>query len=198
MKKLLVAAALAFFASTASAAIVGTPHDLTAGATAGVCQYCHMPHNANTAITIAPIWSRSVQPATAYQTNPTLAIDLAATQYSLLCLSCHDGTIATGTLWNGQVLNATRGVIAPTNANFIGTVLTNDHPVGMIYPLTGSAAASSGLGTRTAATNAGFAFFGAGSDRMECASCHDPHVNTNGNFLRTITGDLCASCHSAK
>jgi predicted CXXCH cytochrome family protein len=202
MKKLLVAAALAFFASTASAAIVGTPHDLTAGSTVvplpGVCQYCHMPHNANTAVTVAPIWSRTVNAATAYQTNATLAINLGATQYSLLCLSCHDGTIATGTLWNNTNLNSTRGLIPNTSANYIGTVLTNDHPVGLIYPAGGTAAAASGLDTRANAIGHGFAFFGAAGDYMECSSCHDPHDNTRGRFLRLITGDFCAGCHALK
>jgi predicted CXXCH cytochrome family protein len=33
--------------------------------------------------------------------------------------------------------------------------------------------------------------------RIQCTTCHDPHDNTYGEFLRTSTpGELCIACHS--
>src|SRR5512144_3257628 len=96
MKKL--ALALAFVASSAFAAIDGTPHDLmtlTGNTAAGACQYCHMPHHSNVAATVAPIWAREMR------TNYTIkspASTVSGTtisspsELSRACLSCHDGT----------------------------------------------------------------------------------------------------------
>ena len=70
MKKLLVAAALAFVASTASAAIAGGSHDMsTAGNVAkygtpqlSACAFCHAAHlNTVSATPLAggPLWNRA-------------------------------------------------------------------------------------------------------------------------------------------
>lgn len=198
MKKIL-ALAVALFASNALASVASTPHDLTAGAVAGtgVCQFCHMPHNANTAVTAAPIWSRTIKASSQYTLKTGSTYNLDTTQYSLLCLSCHDGTIAMGTLYNGQVLNTTQGLLAAGNTN-LGTILSNDHPVGAVYPATGSSAASTGLAALTTATGNGYAFFGGSSNMLECGSCHDPHNNANLKFYRTAATDRCIGCHATK
>jgi len=35
-------------------------------------------------------------------------------------------------------------------------------------------------------------------DQIHCATCHDPHDNTHGNFLRKPVNKLCSSCHASK
>ncbi|WP_242343970.1 cytochrome c3 family protein [Anaeromyxobacter terrae] len=193
MKKAIVLG-LALFATTASAAITGTPHDLLklAGNTASsACQYCHMPHHSNTAVTDAPLWAKAVR--TSY-TDGGVAKTVGSN--SQLCLSCHDGTAsAVTTQHNGQTL-ATAYTIngGATGGTNVGTELGNDHPVSITYASAGGGLAA--LVSLTAAKTAGFVFFGATADQLECGSCHDPHVQpTGGNFLRGGTGDFCTKCH---
>ncbi len=201
MRKLAIA--LAFVASTAYAAVDGTPHDLMSlpGNTAtGACQYCHMPHHSNAAATGAPLWAKAVR--SAYTVVGTTAAGTAVTQpvgVSQACLSCHDGTVAAVTTQhNGQSLatayTINGGVAGNTN---VGTDISNDHPVSLTYPTAGGTLA--GLATRAAAVTAGFVFFGAGQDQIECGTCHDPHNQpAGGNFIRGTHVDFCADCHSTK
>jgi len=83
-----------------------------------ICVFCHTPHGANTAIT--PLWNRDLSIAT-YSTYDSSSIqaDIGPPgDSSKLCLSCHDGTIAIGSL---NVLN---GVAAPVT--MVGTSSTGD------------------------------------------------------------------------
>jgi predicted CXXCH cytochrome family protein len=199
MKKLL-ALAIALFATSTFASVANTSHDLTGTTATGVCMFCHMPHHANTAVTAAPIWSRTVKTSSNYTLKTASGYNLDTTQYSLLCLSCHDGTIATGALWNGTVLNSSAQAVTSTanTGSNVGTVLNDDHPVGVIYPATGSTAQTTGLDTRSNATAAGYLFF-TSNGYLECGSCHNPHDNTNGNFYRVGgTTDRCVGCHISK
>ena len=99
---------------------------------------------------------------------------------------------------------------------YIGTDLTNDHPVGVTFP----AATGSGTDWNTpGGTKDTSLYFDVNSNtkmdkdeiriysgQVECASCHDPHGvpdPANGNifkptFLRVAnTGSaLCLTCHS--
>ncbi len=69
---------------------------------AEVCVYCHTPHGANTTID-APLWNRT-NPGTTYTTyNKPLSSGQVATApgvNSLVCLSCHDGTVAIDSVIN--------------------------------------------------------------------------------------------------
>ena len=81
-----------------------------------ICVFCHTPHGANTAVT--PLWNRDLSIAT-YSTYDSSSIqaDIGPPgDSSKLCLSCHDGTIAIGSL---NVLN---GVAAPVT--MVGTSST--------------------------------------------------------------------------
>lgn len=90
MKKILFAAAIALFATQASATIVGSSHDLTLAKWAGsnvagksVCSYCHAAHVFNTGnIVNQYLWNRSISAASTATVGPE----------SRTCLSCHDGT----------------------------------------------------------------------------------------------------------
>lgn len=202
MKKTL-ALALALVATSALAAVSGTPHDLTSlpgNIATGSCQYCHMPHHSNPAATGAPIWAKAVRTTyTLYGTTVGGSTPTAIGPVSQACLSCHDGTAsAVTTQHNGAVLatayTINGGAAGGTN---IGTDISNDHPVSIGY--TNAAPNVAGLVTLAAARTAGFVFFGAGADQMECGSCHDPHNQpAAGFFLRGGAGDFCAKCHATK
>ena len=210
MKKMLALVA-ALFASSASAAISGTPHDLTGRAgynNTGLCTFCHMPHNSNAAAPVgAPLWSKTIQPNSSYTFYPaTIAQTPQATALggvSAACLSCHDGTAnAVNTQWNGtSMTGGTNYTVNGGNSGGtnIGKNLQNDHPVSITYSSNTTVLTTAGLVSLAQATSNGMMFFGASKDQLECGSCHDPHNEpfANGKFLRIASGqDICARCHN--
>src|SRR4051794_31953197 len=81
--------------------IVNTKHNLSvsgpgtikAATETEICKFCHTPHNATPA---KPLWNRST-PGTLYTPYTSSTLDATVGQpdgTSILCLSCHDGTIA--------------------------------------------------------------------------------------------------------
>jgi hypothetical protein len=64
-------------------------------AEAQTCLFCHAPHSAST---VAPLWNRGNPGSTytPYSSSTSVARPGQPTGASLLCLSCHDGTIALG------------------------------------------------------------------------------------------------------
>ena len=167
-----------------------------------ICVYCHTPHNALTAG--GPLWNRVASTATYTLYGTTILghtpTALGATSKS--CLSCHDGTVAMFSLTNtylGTITAAdlTNPKLAASNIDvttgmmtgqaMIGADLSNDHPVGIVYPVDAGYKAASGL--------VGVKLF---SNQVECASCHSVHDNTNSPFLRVNNAGsaLCLSCHN--
>ncbi len=199
MKKSLFAVVIALAVSGAAVGQVeNTSHDLSGqgtNATTEICVFCHTPHNANPAV---PLWNHtlSTQAYTEY-TSPTMNSASAGplqngTGVSNLCLSCHDGSVALSSLVNNPP-SGDPGIaaMAPGPAN-LGTDLSNDHPINIIY----DEAVDSELVPR-ATVLATLDLFGAGANELQCASCHDPHDETNQPFL-VISNDnsaLCTTCH---
>jgi len=176
-----------------------------------ICVFCHTPHGATE--NLAPLWNREASTATyqGYDSSSIDAIDLSntVTNSSKLCLSCHDGTIAIGNVnvANGQenvsiAMSGTDpdgtmpGGAAGATSGFtrdLGTDLRNDHPISFIYD---SALALADGELRDPATSAHIGNRASGvrpavpleNNRLECASCHDPHVRdesgANIKFLR--------------
>jgi hypothetical protein len=64
-----------------------------------VCVYCHTPHGANSSIN-APLWNHTLNSSgfTPYQTNTGQTGNPGMS--SLMCLSCHDGTVAIDSIIN--------------------------------------------------------------------------------------------------
>jgi predicted CXXCH cytochrome family protein len=216
---------LAVFALCATSAfaatVVGSKHDLrqTGGGTAvgngltEVCVVCHTPHQAAAAAGQDPLWNHTgtttntfgVYASTTLNAVPTTigGAAMGAQSVSLLCMSCHDGTVSVLSLYNppnagtptvtsiaGRISAA--GFIVSTGN--VGTDLSNDHPVNFTY---NTALATSDGGLKDpSATPAVNALLFAGS--MQCASCHDVHDPTNTPFLRmsNVASALCTTCHN--
>lgn len=181
--------------------IVNSPHNLSASGPGKikstneqeVCVFCHTPHNA---APIQPLWNRDL-PVNAYKvysSSSLVATPGQPTGSSKLCLSCHDGTIALGSvLSSNQPLTMANGVMTlPPGATNLGTDLSGDHPISFTY--------DSNLATK----NGNLVDPGAlptqvklESGQLQCASCHDPHNDSLGNFLVMSNGNsqLCTSCH---
>ena len=222
VQRLLVLTATAIVASGTlhadrSSNIVNTRHNLSAtgpGTTRAttqteVCVFCHTPHGATTA-PAAPLWNRafSTQTYTVYESSSLDAQTIAGQLLdqpagtSKLCLSCHDGTLATGTVnvWAGQqgvnipmIGTGPGGVMAPGQGSLtgytrdLGTDLTNDHPISFNYD-SGLAFADGELRDPSVAAHIGMRTPGAnmpipleptgsgGQAQVQCGSCHDPHL----------------------
>jgi predicted CXXCH cytochrome family protein len=208
--------------SSSGAAAGNTIYADDGGAASEICVFCHTPHAATVASAnnTLPLWNRNVASAAASYavyssttlnaviTNPG-GLDTADTAtISNLCLSCHDGTVAIASVNNpsnnwdqatmyGDMVGLTADKMPAGNTN-LGTDLANDHPINFIYD--DVADVDSSIYAEADAETNGARFFGqvAGSKTMQCASCHDPHTESNAPFLRVspVGSDLCLACHN--
>lgn len=188
-------AAWAGVASTTHNLSVSGPGSLKATTETQICIFCHAPHSAapNT-----PLWNRANPGSTyvPYTSSTTKAITGQPTRGSLLCLSCHDGTIALGQVLNrGTPITMQAGAttIPVGSASRLGTDLSGDHPISFAY--TSSLAASRGELVDPSTLTGAVRLDSTG--QMQCSSCHDAHDNTNGKFLvmRNDASALCQTCH---
>lgn len=188
---------LMFAAAAAYGGIAGTPHDFTVyWVTDELCKACHVPHNARTD-TGGPLWNHA--PTTANFTlyaSPTInASPGQPSSVSKLCLSCHDGTVGLSDFGGGFSGGVTLG---PGDRAYIGTDLSNDHPISFTYD-GALATADGGLVTPASASLvvANVPLYGG---KLECSTCHNVHDNALGGFLRTsnAASALCLKCHSNK
>jgi len=156
-----------------------------------VCLPCHTPHNALVSGEGNVLWNHA-ETAETFTMYSSSAGQPEGT--SKMCLSCHDGVTAVdnygGTGGTGIVL---------TGGAALGSDLSNDHPIGIEYP-TGSPAEYNDPGTFAPGINGGpgVRLVTINSlDRVECSSCHEPHNNGLGNFLRVPIQEsyICLQCH---
>lgn len=183
-----------------------------------ICIFCHTPHGGTLD---GPLWNRSLPGAASFTHYNSATLTTAAgdttrpvSKESLLCLSCHDGSIATNRIinpnnsnpngqplpnWGSDVYVAggfgTAGPrIGASNADTGATGdLSDDHPISFSYydAYTEESGQPDGGGLRAPADalTRGVRFFGAGATsggmRVECSSCHDPHVSYDDYWATT-------------
>jgi predicted CXXCH cytochrome family protein len=191
--------------------VFDTKHNLTAGGNNVIkaatenntCVFCHTPHTPRQS---SQLWNHKLSTATYelyssdYLTSLNYTTPNQPNSRSKLCLSCHDGTVAIGAVYNNlgsTNIVMTNGVTTmPSNSpGNLGTSLINDHPVGYIYDNTKDPE----LIARAWPWNTPVKLDpDASNGTVECQTCHDPHNNTNGKFLRIANNDaaLCTFCHS--
>jgi len=181
--------------------VTSTVHNLSAGGPGSVrslgegrvCVFCHTPHTAGS---MTPLWNRA-STVSAYQIYRSSTLDINPKQptgSSKLCLSCHDGTIALGSvLSQSDRIRMSNGDYLRTGGMNLGTDLSDDHPVSFQYTSGLSAAdrqlvSPVELPPETRLDNAG---------EMQCTTCHDAHDNSYGDFLvvNNSHGALCTICH---
>ena len=214
-QKFILAAFLALI-STASFAqtIVASKHDLSTGGgitdkstnESQVCIFCHTPHQKT--ITATPLWNKILSGQASYGVYTSSSLNAVptniggSTSVSNLCLSCHDGTVAvnsldnkssigTPSMGNGEELNASFQ-ISNTREAYMGTNLTNDHPINFTYD---AALVTADGGLKDPTTLTGVKLY---DSKVQCASCHNPHNSTSAPFLRVsnAASELCIKCHS--
>ncbi|MDP1648129.1 MAG: cytochrome c3 family protein [Rubrivivax sp.] len=195
--------ALLLWAVLAFAGIADTRHNLSItgpgpvkSTTEGeVCIFCHAPHNARRDIPY--LWNRadSTVTYTPYQSSTLHATVGQPTGASKLCLSCHDGTVAMGALLTRPAEVPFEGGLRfmPEGRARLGTDLSDDHPVSLVYD---SALAASNGELRDPAQLGSLVKLDKNRE-LQCTACHDPHSNDQGNFLVASNrySALCTTCH---
>ena len=215
-----------------------------------ICIFCHAPHHAykltgivegtgpesvSAEYTYLPLWNhdQTVQVFTPYYNGPDAPLDPSqkAAQSitgginigaaSLLCLSCHDGTVAVNQF--GSTPQDTRsistGAAFMTDEYKIGGdgYLANHHPIGFDYAAVAAidleiipadtavfdhdldaavyGAVPNAINVAGSATVDNFLWGG----KMECSSCHAVHNTGNSGekllYVSDQNSNLCMSCH---
>ena len=213
-----LAAGLLWAITASAGTIVGSAHDFNNGTggftndgwnTSGeICVVCHTPHTQES--TMGPLWNRATYTPsgfTMYSNTPVDGTVSATPQGStVLCLSCHDGTVAIDNF--GGVTTGTI-VLASGDDAFVNKDMSDDHPVSITYAPGTGANQDAELFATTADVTFGNNDTGTVADlldnnRVECSSCHDVHNTqsaTGEPYLLRIdnTGtqgsELCLSCH---
>ena len=170
------------------------PGEIRAAAEQQVCVFCHTPHRS---AAVRPLWNRESSgiPYTVYSSRALDADPGQPTGASKMCLSCHDGSIALGSvLSRDQIIHMAGGIttLPPASAN-LGTDLSDDHPVSFRYDAALAVRDARLVNPRGLAAQIHLDADG----EMQCTSCHDPHDDSFGDFLVMDNRDssLCVACH---
>ena len=172
---------------------VNGPGSVKAVSESEICVFCHTPHRSSSR---KPLWNKK-DPGFNYILYDSSTLDAEPGQpdgSSILCLSCHDGTIALGdVLSRSNDIEFQNGVTTmPHGSTNLSTDLSDDHPISFYY--NSSLAASDGE-LNDPATLSGPIYLEKG--KLQCTSCHDPHININEKFLVDTRrySTLCLYCH---
>jgi predicted CXXCH cytochrome family protein len=186
----------------ADESIVNSKHDLSvrghgpirAIEETEVCIFCHTPHNASPQ---TPLWNRE-NPRTHYRIYKSSTTDARIDQPSgpsKMCLSCHDGSMALGNVLSrpaSEPIVMTARTIPPGTADLTRD-LSDDHPIGFRYD---RALSNTDRQIRPAELVTQDLPLGVHAE-MHCTTCHDPHNNELGDFLRMSDrmSAMCVACH---
>ncbi len=207
-----------------AASILNSKHDLSSTSANGgihstdqsqLCIFCHTAHGMT-----STLWNRTLPPNIGayllYISSDTLSAAAKAAvidsqSVSVLCMSCHDGTLAeigTRVIYN-YPLGAPITMIDPLGTWGTSGVLWDgrslaNHPVGFDY-VAAQAAKPDRLHTPAevnAALGATTVFFKStatspNATSMECSTCHTVHDPANTPFLRKSNSGnaFCLACH---
>lgn len=191
-----------------------------------ICIFCHTPHNATPA---QPLWNHELSGVTNYINywSNTLASYSSEAEappidgYSKLCLSCHDGTVAVGSVQSRTpeilmeasecVDGSGKLIVGGECSGYIGTDLSGGHPISIVYN-------QSLVDKRNGKTNlcqlnpppssdpdVKLYSTQGGQRGVQCTSCHDPHTNKSAElkdgqlwppfWQKPSYNDVCYVCH---
>ena len=201
------------------------------GTESRICIFCHTPHSSSSK---GPLWNRRdpIGPNgdgsfPLYGRIDEIEIDtIAAAEYgtgeypngaSRLCLSCHDGVTAIGEVINpgsGVTPLGSLGSIEAENPGSNAVIdLERSHPISFKYNETvRSAIIAQKVSSIPGIVDADYTLPSAlvldSQERMQCTTCHDPHVDTRETgydlpMWRKYTGaenadyeNTCSECHA--
>lgn len=218
--------------------ILGSKHDLTSlNERAGVeamggvaftdygdaCLYCHIPEEEQDQPLKPgqlPNWNRYKTNLDVYEQYTSGTLKSVATrpgEISLLCLSCHDGTMAVDRIAfrPTDILNKDDyslhmklsdtdnisscgkchdGTVAhEISRKVIGSDMTDDHPIAIRYLGLDNKSDKFFAPDDARGFDNGIRLYGG---NIECATCHDVHTPDSYKLLRTDAETLCSTCHT--
>ena len=179
-----------------------------------ICVFCHTPHGGNLNAQ-GPLWNRSITPDGTYNTYNSGSLDATLEGVALdqpngiskLCLSCHDGTIAIGSVrvldgsmatgpisMSGVETDGTMPVGNGATTGFtrrLGTDLSNDHPISFTFDSTlalkdgelRDPAVETHIGNRSPGNSPHVPL---DNNQVQCNSCHDPHIRDASDPTKNI------------
>lgn len=172
-----------------------------------ICVYCHTPH---ASLVTGAAWNRPTPsgPFRMYDGGTAMPMDPQPTGNSLLCLSCHDGTIGLdgilnppntfgGATW-GVTIDDCEGCHSGGNPDggidwegvWLDTDLRNHHPISIVY----DPVLDPSFRTIAEVQAAGLVLY---DGKVQCMTCHEPHTQQFRPFLRLSAtgGQICLACH---
>jgi predicted CXXCH cytochrome family protein len=166
-----------------------------------VCIFCHTSHNATNE---GPLWNHETSSPAAFRTYDRATMEGTAQQpngATKLCLSCHDGTIAVGSVHSSeadiQMQNVGGGGEIPAGRkSHIGTDLSGTHPVSVKMNEEVS------LGRTSLRWPPHDPEGEVGLDRsgyVQCTACHDPHGSRSEAlpfWQKESYSEVCRVCHA--
>lgn len=202
MKKLLfLVIFLSITFSLKSQSIVNTVHNLSAGGIGDIksnfeseiCFFCHTTHQSDPK---NPMWNRSIKGTSyiLYNSSTMQANPGQPDGSSVLCLSCHDGTIAPGKVLSKETeidFGMSKRTLKNSKSN-LTTDLSDDHLISFTYDA--SLAMTDGQLKDPNLLNSNVKLE---DGKLQCTSCHNPHKNTYEKFLVESNrySELCLNCH---
>lgn len=169
--------------------LIGSKHDFSDGGRLGtdLCTPCHTPHQP--ARQVAPDGTlRVTRGGEGRALRPTGWGDTLLDNASLLCLSCHDGVVATDVFVSSHAATwSEAGTLGPGG----GRNRLTSHPVGVRYP-------QGAEKFHSAASVVSDGRMKLPGGRIQCTTCHDPHNTQHyAGMLRTTNerSRLCLACH---
>lgn len=168
------------------------------------------------ASTYTPYYPGPGAPTTGPKAPQSVLNGMTIGSVSLLCLSCHDGSIAVNSY--GRDPNNTPNPWLPNDAQFAGNTLINNqfvvgkdqylgnhHPIGFDYDSVQTADIEirpktydmTGAGGGYPATTISDHLY---NNKMECATCHSVHNTGNSGeallWRSDVNSELCVTCHA--
>jgi len=199
---------------------------------ARMCIFCHAPHNAyrlstasgtglgpvaDPAFDYLPLWNHSLDGFTTAFTMYDNGLGAPQTgskalqaygemtpgNASLLCLSCHDGSIAVNSYGNSDQLSSSMssGSTTITNRYRIGgdQYLGNHHPIGFNYDNVQAGDTEIRSADTVQLTPTTFVRDHLANSQMECSTCHSVHNKGNSGekllWRSDQNSELCLTCH---
>jgi predicted CXXCH cytochrome family protein len=195
-----------------------------------ICVFCHAPHNTYRLATAPggagpqappefdylPLWNHTLQTNLVYQpyengpgapqsgpkASQAILTGMTIGSNSLLCLSCHDGSVAVNSWGNANQVTMSTGTTTIAPGYVIGQdhYLGNHHPIGFDFDVVQAGDTeirSADVAFLTPTTSVRDHLYG--SNHMECGTCHSVHNkgNTGERLLwrSDQNSELCLTCH---
>jgi predicted CXXCH cytochrome family protein len=142
-------------------------------------------------------------PTRGAKASQAIASGMTPGSTSLLCLSCHDGSVALNSYGNNSQLTVSSGgAIGAQHVIGKDNYLGNHHPIGFDYDAVQSVdkeIRSADAATLGSAGSVRDHLYGESNTKMECGTCHSVHNTGNTGELLLWRSDmrsrLCLTCH---